>query len=112
MSVRPFVDGTGKRMLHVERVAQQGPGDRAGIRPGDIVVKIDGRVLQHMDDLDFLNFVGSRKPGQRLQFDTVRNGSPRAAVVIVGRMPEAARAGWELALQNARRVRAAAQRRR
>jgi S1-C subfamily serine protease len=110
MSVRPFRDPNGERMLHVERVTAGGPGARAGMLPGDIITRVNGNALQHVDDLDFLTFVGARKPGERLTFQVVRTGSSRTIVVTVGTMPDPARAGWELALQNARRVRAAAQR--
>ncbi|HYC93726.1 MAG TPA: PDZ domain-containing protein [Thermoanaerobaculia bacterium] len=110
MSVRPFRDQNGERMLHVERVTAGGPGARAGMLPGDIITRVNGNALQHVDDLDFLTFVGARKPGERLTFQVVRTGRSRTIVVTVGTMPDSARAGWELALQNARRVRAATQR--
>lgn len=109
LAIRPFRDKAATRMLHVERVVPNGPGDRAGVRPGDIIVKIDGHSIQHIDDLDVLVFIGALRPGQRLRLDVVRTGAPRAITLAVGQMPESARAGWERALTNARRARLRAQ---
>ena len=109
MAIRPFRDQTGARMLHVERVTPKGPSDRAGVRPGDLIVRIDGESFQHIDDLDVLMFIGRLQPGQRLRLDLIRAGAPRVVTLSVGAMPESARAGWETALRNARRARLRAQ---
>jgi serine protease Do len=93
-------------------VAANGPSARAGIDPGDFIVRINGESLQHTDDLDVLTFIAERRPGERLRFDIIRKGTPRVVVVTVGVMPESGRAGWNAALQNARRARLQAQTRR
>lgn len=108
MSVR--AEGEAERVLHVERVAPEGPSYRSGIRPGDIITKVNGASLQHMDDLEFLLFIGERKPGERVRFEIVRNGTARVVIVTVGVMPASAYAGWQRALHNARQLRLRAQR--
>ena len=109
MSIRPFRDQTETRMLHVERIVPDGPSARAGVRPGDMIVKINGKSLQHVDDLDVLTFIGGLRPGVPLRLDLIRNGTHQAVVVTVGTLPESAREGWNRALMNARRARLRAQ---
>lgn len=111
MSVRADGDAERGRFLHVERTVAGGPSDRAGIRPGDIIRKINGTSLQHMDDLEFLLFIGERKPNERVRFDVIRNGVSRVITVRLGVMPPSAYEGWQRALQNARRLRLRAQQR-
>jgi S1-C subfamily serine protease len=111
MSVRPTLDQARGRVLHVERTVAEGPSHRAGIRPGDIITRINGDSLQHVDDLDFLLFVGGQKPGDRLRFEVVRAGKSQIITVTVGVLPASAVAGWQRALQAARRARVEAQQR-
>ncbi len=110
VGVTPQRDASGKRFLHVQRVVPGGPCDRAGIRPGDLVIAIGGTSLQIGDDLDFLLFVADRKPGERLPFRIVRDGERKDVIVIVAALPESARAAWDRALHVAREKRALAQR--
>ncbi len=109
MTIRPFRDPRAVRMLHVERVVPNGPSARAGMRPGDFIVRINGKSLQHTDDLDVLTFIAERRPGERLRLDVIRNGAPLAIALTVGVMPESARRAWSTGLQNARRARMRAQ---
>ena len=109
MSIRPFRDHARTRMLHVEGVVSRGPSERAGVRPGDMIVKIDGKSLQHVDDFDLLTFIGGLRPGARLRLDMIRNGAPLVVTVTVGTLPESAREGWSRALMSARRARLRAQ---
>lgn len=110
MSVRVTGDAQRGRYLHVERTAPGGPADRSGIRPGDIITRINDASLRHMDDLEFLLFVGERKPGERVKLDVIRNGTPATVRLTVGVMPPSAYAGWERALRYARQLRVRAQR--
>jgi putative serine protease PepD len=110
MSVRPHRTGTGQRYLHVERIVAAGPAERAGIRPGDLITTIGGAPLQYSDNLDVLLFLSRRRPGERLQLEVMRAGTARNMVLIVGLLPESARAGWERALEFARQEQIAAQR--
>ncbi len=109
MSVRRHTDSQARQYLHVERVTQDGPSDRAGIRPGDIVRAVGGISIQHMDDLDFLMFLSEQKPGERLVVRITREGRMQNIVVVVGVLPETAREAWKRAFANARRARIASQ---
>jgi serine protease Do len=112
MSVRPHRNPGSEPFLHVERTTPAGPADRAGIRVGDVITSVGGASLRFADDLDVLLFLAAQKPGARVSFGVVRNGQRRKVDVIVGTMPESARAGWQLALAHARQARIEAQRER
>jgi putative serine protease PepD len=46
MQVQPITGG-----LFVEAVAASGPADKAGLRPGDVIVEVDGEPAQNIDPL-------------------------------------------------------------
>jgi len=103
---------TGRAFLHVDRVTRAGPGEKAGIRPGDIIDGMSGFDLNAGDDLDFILFLAGRPPGDRLRLRVIRDGKARSAVVVLAELPESSRAAWEHALERARQKRANASRRR
>lgn len=110
MGISPQVDSAKVRFLQVERVTKGGPADRAGLRPGDMITGASGVSLEIGDDLDFLLFLGERKPGERLGLRVVRSGRPIQVLLTVGVMPDSARVGWQKALDAARQRRIAAER--
>lgn len=110
MSVRPHRTGTGQRYLHVERTVAGGPAERAGVRPGDLIEKIGGAPLRYSDNLDVLLYLSRRRPGERMSLQLTRDGVMREVVLIVGVLPDSARAGWARAIEVARQERIAAQR--
>jgi len=110
MSVRPHRTRASEPFLFVERTTPGGPADSDGIRGGDLITAVGGASLRFADDLDVLLFLAAQKPGSRMTFHIIRNGQKRAVDVTIGVLPEASRAGWQLALQRAREARIAAQR--
>jgi len=65
----------------VRSVEKDGPADKAGIEAGDIIVKVDGRVVDKMSDLP--RFIGGIKPGTRSTIQVFRRGSTRDLAVTV-----------------------------
>ncbi len=64
-----------------------GPGARAGIALGDVIVSVDG---QEVDDDIALNYrVSTRPPGQALAVVTRRNGGPPRALTVRTEPPPA-----------------------
>ena len=85
----------------VERVVKGSAAERAGIRPGDVIVAVDGRPVKSAHDLP--KRIALRKPGARVRLRIVREGKVREVVAVLGRMPEegaprAARGGVRLGL--------------
>ena len=62
-------------------VERGGPADRAGIRPGDVVLSFNGQQVQTTADL--ARFVGSTKPGTKVTAELWRKGETRSVDVAV-----------------------------
>ncbi len=58
-----------------------GPADKAGIEPGDIITKVDGRAIDKSGDLP--RIVGATKPGARTVLQVFRRGNYRDLSVTV-----------------------------
>ncbi|MHB8622693.1 MAG: trypsin-like peptidase domain-containing protein [Sulfuricaulis sp.] len=62
-----------------------GPAHRAGILPGDVIVSIDGKKIT--DAHQALVTIASRKPGDRIQLEVLRNGKPLMFVAAATERP-------------------------
>jgi S1-C subfamily serine protease len=69
----------------VTAVASGGPAARAGIRPGDRVVEVDGRDVSTM--LEVLEGVRAHAPGDTLHVELVRDGDMVRLDVTLGAKP-------------------------
>ncbi len=67
-------------------VLRGGPADRAGIRPGDVLLEIDGQSVP--DSGAMLNRIASLQPGQSARFKILRNQRETSAEVEIGRRPK------------------------
>jgi 2-alkenal reductase len=67
-------------------VTPNGPSDRAGLREGDLVVKIDDELLTDFGDL-ISYLVAKTEPGQVVELTVVRNGDTRQLSVTLGERP-------------------------
>ncbi|MPV39136.1 PDZ domain-containing protein [Georgenia subflava] len=63
-------------------VTPDGPGDVAGIRPGDVIVSIDGRPVTDPDEL--IVAVRSKAPGEEVVLGVRRGGSVEEVTVVLG----------------------------
>ncbi len=72
--------------LVVTGVVQNGPADKAGLRPGDVVMAINDKTLTTQSDL--LNAASSLKPEQTAQLKVVRAGAEKKVAVLVGKRPK------------------------
>jgi serine protease Do len=66
----------------VRSVESGSPADKAGVEPGDIVVKFDGKAIEKSTDLQ--RIVGNTKPGTRSKLELLRLGRSRELSVTVG----------------------------
>jgi serine protease Do len=81
----------------VQGVESGSPADKAGVEPGDIILKVDGKVVEKSGDLPRL--IGAAKPGSRAALQVLRRGATRDITVTVGELeperPRRAAAGTE-----------------
>ncbi|ABM50585.1 Do family serine endopeptidase [Burkholderia mallei] len=69
----------------VAGVLQGGPADKAGIKPGDILMSIDGEDIT--DTTKLLNVVAQIKPGTPAKVHVVRKGKELDVTVVIGKRP-------------------------
>ncbi len=66
-------------------VVRNGPADRAGIRPGDILVAINDKRIN--DTNEMLNIVAQLKPNQKVKAEVIRAAQQVTLEVTVGKRP-------------------------
>jgi S1-C subfamily serine protease len=62
----------------VDGVQRGGPADRAGIRPGDVIVAVDGTRTPTTEQLA----LSKLKPGQRVKVQIVSRSGKRSTVTV------------------------------
>jgi serine protease DegQ len=81
------------RLLQVEadggvlvlEVVPGGPAEQAGMRPGDVIMSVDGEPVDSVEA--FLGALRARHPGDHLEVEVLRNGQPQAFDVILAERP-------------------------
>ena len=74
--------GLGKPQGALVRGVESGsPAEKAGVEPGDIILKIDGKTIERTSDLPRL--VGNTKPGTRSTLTVFRRGSTKDLAITV-----------------------------
>jgi len=68
----------------VSSVEPGGPADKAGIKPGDVLLSVNGKAVDRSAELPPL--VAAVKPGSKANFDVWRDGSKRSVAVTVGEL--------------------------
>lgn len=92
VSIQP-VDGDTAESLGLPRnrgeivqIVQPGePGEAAGIRPGDIVLRVNNREITPDTTLSFI--VANIRPGTRVPIELVRDGRRQTLTATIGRRP-------------------------
>ncbi|MFP3244938.1 MAG: Do family serine endopeptidase [Paraburkholderia sp.] len=69
----------------VAGVLKNGPADRAGIKPGDILVSVDGQDIT--DTTRLLNLIAQIKPGTNAKIHLVRKNHEMDLEVMIGKRP-------------------------
>lgn len=71
-------------------VLRGGPADRAGIRPGDILIAVDGKAIT--DTTEMLNLIAQLKPGNKAKMTILRKNEQTNLDVLIGKRPVVRRA--------------------
>ncbi|MGZ8290062.1 MAG: Do family serine endopeptidase [Telluria sp.] len=68
-------------------VVRGGPADKAGIKPGDILLDVEGKKVATTADM--LNLIAQLVPGQKAKMTVMRRDSEATVNVTVGKRPRA-----------------------
>jgi serine protease DegQ len=66
-------------------VLRNGPADRAGMRPGDILVAVEGNTIH--DTTEMLNLIAQLQPGKKAKMTVLRKNQQAILDVVVGKRP-------------------------
>ncbi len=69
----------------VTQVERDSPAEKAGVEPGDVILRFDGRTIERSTDLP--RIVGGTKPGSKVTMTVWRKGAQRDVQVVVGELP-------------------------
>jgi len=70
----------------VASVEKGSPGDKAGLRPGDVILKVDGKEISRSSDLPPM--ISSLKPGAKVTLEVWRDGSATQLSASVGELKD------------------------
>src|SRR5882762_6696806 len=70
----------------IRHVLRGGPADKAGVKPGDVLVEVQGKPVA--DPAGMLNLIAALAPGQPAKVRLKRQGQDVDATVTVGRRPK------------------------
>jgi serine protease Do len=85
---RPGLSGAVNRVygfkngVLVQLIQPGGPAEKAGLKAGDIITHVDGRVVKDGDDL--VNEIASRRPGSTIRLGYLRDGKEADTTVTIG----------------------------
>ncbi|MDE2428087.1 MAG: Do family serine endopeptidase [Burkholderiales bacterium] len=66
-------------------VIRGGPADKAGMKPGDILIAIEGKTVA--DTTEMLNLVAQLKPGTKAKITVLRNAQKPTLEILIGKRP-------------------------
>jgi serine protease Do len=71
----------------VSAVEKGGPADKAGLQPGDVIVKLNGKEINDSSDLP--GQIGDMQPGSTAKLTIVRKGEAKEIDVTIGTLKDA-----------------------
>ena len=71
----------------VSDVTSGAPAEKAGVKPDDVVVGVDGRPVEDNNDLS--RYIAGKTPGTTVRLKVLREGSEKEIAVTLGTFPDA-----------------------
>ncbi|MFW6134318.1 MAG: Do family serine endopeptidase [Elusimicrobiota bacterium] len=70
----------------VNRVMEDSPAQKGGLKRGDVIVKFNGKEVEGVNELQ--NMVSSSEPGEKVKVTVIRQGKQETVTIKLGEMPE------------------------
>jgi serine protease Do len=70
----------------VNAVEKGSPAEKAGIEPGDVILKYDGKLVTNSNELP--RVVGATRPGTKVSIQVWRKGATKDLSVVIGEIPD------------------------
>jgi serine protease Do len=90
-ATREYMGLPDKNGVYVQAVSEDGPAAKAGIESGDVIRKAAGESIRNGRDL--LGRVASRKPGDKIDLEVLRQGKTMAFTLTLAERPDATQIG-------------------
>jgi serine protease Do len=68
--------------VEITRVEESGPAEKAGVKPGDVVLEYNGQRVEGMEQ--FGRMVRETPPGREVKLTISRNGAPQTLMAVLG----------------------------
>ena len=70
----------------VQKVVDDSPADKAGLKMGDVIITFDGKSVHNSSDLRIM--VSANRPGEKKKLEILRNGKKERYTIKLGVLPE------------------------
>ena len=68
--------------IYIEKIAEDGPANKTGLKQGDIITKIDSTSVNKMCELQ--EYIFSKNPGDEITLTVIRNNKEKQIKVVLG----------------------------
>jgi serine protease Do len=85
-----LADSFGLKQLQgalVSSLEKAGPAEKAGVQPGDVIVRVNGTAIETSGELSAR--IADLKPGSKARLEVVRKGAPTQLDVTIGELQDA-----------------------